>query len=171
MNGAGRCDCGARQYCLGGGDEVTRILHPGSQGGPVDQVTQWGGCRLWGGRELRGEARRKARRSISRTEKRGRGRPPTGAESIHLRRLPLQLSAVDEWARSQKDRPSRPKAVRRLIELSLAATKPTTKNNRKAKAKARDLAGEQLDELINPSAPHEEQRLARPLDHVVGARE
>jgi hypothetical protein len=60
-------------------------------------------------------------KSISRTRK--RGRPRTGAESIHLRLLPDQLRALDIWiARRKRDQPglTRPEAIRRLIEFSLS---------------------------------------------------
>jgi hypothetical protein len=60
--------------------------------------------------------------SISRTgKKRGRGRPATGSESIHLRLLPQQMANVDKWISDQADQPSRPEAIRRLIDLGLSA--------------------------------------------------
>jgi hypothetical protein len=59
-------------------------------------------------------------KAISRTEKK-RGRPPTGAQSIHLRLLPEQLSALDSWIERQDNKPSRPEAIRRLIERGLKA--------------------------------------------------
>jgi hypothetical protein len=60
--------------------------------------------------------------SISLTRKKPRGRPPTGAESIHLRLLPYQLAALDQWIAHQSDMPSRPEAVRRLLVLGLTVT-------------------------------------------------
>jgi hypothetical protein len=33
--------------------------------------------------------------------------------------LPPDLAAVDEWASKQEDRPSRPEAIRRLVEMAL----------------------------------------------------
>ncbi|WGR92955.1 hypothetical protein MTX20_34805 [Bradyrhizobium sp. ISRA435] len=62
-------------------------------------------------------------KSITRTGK-SRGRPPTGAESIHLRVLPDQLANIDAWIAKQKDVDlSRPGAIRRLIEIGLNANK------------------------------------------------
>jgi hypothetical protein len=62
-------------------------------------------------------------KSITRTRK-SRGRPPTGAESIHLRVLPDQFSAIDAWISKQKEPGlSRPEAIRRLVELGLKAKK------------------------------------------------
>jgi hypothetical protein len=68
--------------------------------------------------------------SISRTrkstpdtkKKRGRGRPPTGALSIHLRVPPAEIAGIDTWVAQQDDQPSRPEAIRRLAQLGLAAS-------------------------------------------------
>jgi len=50
------------------------------------------------------------------------GRPPTGAESVHLRVLPDQSAAIDAWIAKQKEPDlSRPEAIRRLVELGLKA--------------------------------------------------
>jgi hypothetical protein len=63
-------------------------------------------------------------KSISRTEKRGRGRPATNPTSIHLTLEPGPLADVDEWIEKQKDPDlTRPKAIRRLVELGLKAKK------------------------------------------------
>jgi hypothetical protein len=60
-------------------------------------------------------------KSISRTRK-TRGRPSTGAESVHLRILPDQSAAIDAWITKQKEPDlSRPEAIRRLVELGLKA--------------------------------------------------
>jgi hypothetical protein len=54
--------------------------------------------------------------------RKARGRPPTGAESIHLRVPPEQSADVDAWIAKQKE-PGlvRPEAIRRLVELGLKA--------------------------------------------------
>jgi hypothetical protein len=62
-------------------------------------------------------------KSISRTRK-SRGRPATGAESVHLRVLPEQSAAIDAWIGKQKEPDlSRPEAIRRLVELGLRVKK------------------------------------------------
>jgi hypothetical protein len=58
-------------------------------------------------------------KSISRTEKRTRGRPATNPTSIHLTLAPGPLAEVDRWIEKQKEPPSRPEAIRRLVELGL----------------------------------------------------
>ena len=60
-------------------------------------------------------------KAISGTRK-SRGRPSTGAESVHLRVLPDQSAAIDAWIKRQKEPDmSRPEAIRRLVELGLKA--------------------------------------------------
>ena len=59
-------------------------------------------------------------------KKRGRGRPATGQDPTLTVRLPMDLrSAIETWAKQQKDTPSRSEAIRRLIEIAL-----TTKSKR-----------------------------------------
>jgi hypothetical protein len=49
------------------------------------------------------------------------GRPATGRDPVLTVRLPLAVrSAIENWAKQQKDRPSRSEAIRRLIEIALA---------------------------------------------------
>ena len=51
-----------------------------------------------------------------------RGRPATGQDPVSTVRLPPALkSAIDKWSRQQVDKPTRSEAIRRLIELALAA--------------------------------------------------
>jgi hypothetical protein len=53
-------------------------------------------------------------------KKRGRGRPPTGiGKPVGLRLYPELERRVDNWASKQPDKPGRPEAIRRLIELAL----------------------------------------------------
>lgn len=56
-------------------------------------------------------------KSISDIEKDSvkRGRPRTDALPIGLRLPPPLIAALDEWISRQKDAPSRPEAVRRLL--------------------------------------------------------
>jgi hypothetical protein len=51
-----------------------------------------------------------------------RGRPPTGQDPVLAVRLPPAMRLdIENWAKQQKDRPSRSEAIRRLIEFALAA--------------------------------------------------
>jgi hypothetical protein len=54
------------------------------------------------------------------TPRKKRGPPATGkGMPITVRLQPVPLRELDLWAKSQDDHPSRPEAIRRLIELGL----------------------------------------------------
>lgn len=59
--------------------------------------------------------------SINNIEKRGRGRPATDATPVLVRIQPDQIEKIDAWSDKQKDEPSRPEAIRRLVEIGLKA--------------------------------------------------
>jgi hypothetical protein len=70
-----------------------------------------------------------AKKSITVTPKK-RGRPATGQDPVLTVRLPPNTKlAIENWARQQKDKPSRSEAIRRLIEIAL------TTNAKKHKGK------------------------------------
>jgi hypothetical protein len=52
-----------------------------------------------------------------------RGRPPQGGrnQGVMVRLQPDALDRLDTWIECQADEPSRPEAVRRLMEQALAA--------------------------------------------------
>lgn len=53
---------------------------------------------------------------------RKRGRPATGrGEQVQVRLQPILLKQIDLWRGNRSDAPSRPEAIRRLIQLGLAA--------------------------------------------------
>jgi hypothetical protein len=61
---------------------------------------------------------------ISKMSKKKPGPAPTGIGTPVLVRLhPPALTAVDEWAAQQEDHPTRPEAIRRMIEQVLGASK------------------------------------------------
>jgi len=82
---------------------------------------------------------------------RGKGKPI----SVRLQRTPL--AALDHWIARQEDRPSRPEAIRRLVEQALAGS-PSGQRSPTARAKATDLASKRLDELIDPATPEDERQ-------------
>jgi hypothetical protein len=60
------------------------------------------------------------RKSIRDIAKKGRGRPKsTGLGTGILVRMHDQLEALDAWIAKQDDSPSRPEAIRRLVEIGL----------------------------------------------------
>ena len=48
---------------------------------------------------------------------RKRGRPPTGSTEIGIRMPPGMLRWLDEWRASRLDHPTRPEAVRQIINI------------------------------------------------------
>jgi len=67
------------------------------------------------------------------------------------------MASVDAWAASRDDKPSRAEAIRRLVEIGLAASKPAGRPSFKIAEKAKQLAAKTIDGLIDPSAPIEEK--------------
>jgi hypothetical protein len=58
---------------------------------------------------------------VDNRKKRGRGRPRTGiGKPVGLRLYPELELRVDQWASRQADKPGRPEAIRRLIEIALS---------------------------------------------------
>jgi hypothetical protein len=86
-----------------------------------------------------------------------RGPPATGKGTlIGVRLQPEPLERLDEWAASQDDRPSRPEAMRRLIQQGLASG-PTLQSDKRAATKAAHMAGKQIDRMADQSATVEER--------------
>jgi hypothetical protein len=56
-------------------------------------------------------------------KKRSRGRPSTGGrrDGVMVRLETAQFKALDAWSSKQKPKPSRPEAIRRLVERGLKA--------------------------------------------------
>jgi hypothetical protein len=76
------------------------------------------------------------RQSVLSRKKKRRGPLPTGkGELLGVRIHPPQLAALDGWIGQQPDRPSRPEAIRRLIERALPGTniEPAKRSRKKLK--------------------------------------
>src|SRR5580692_8926266 len=97
--------------------------------------------------------------------KRRRGRPVTTGIGllIGMRWHASVLEKIDGWRRRQNDAPSRTEAIRRLVELALAGMQSPHPRSPKARSKAIDLAGKQIDKLSDPSASAEERQQRRRL--------
>jgi hypothetical protein len=107
-----------------------------------------------------------AKSTITGSSKKKRGRPALyegsegkGAPQIGLRLPPSELASVDAWIKEQpKPKPSRPVAIRRLVELGLkvkAPAKHVSKPGRKLRA--RELASNAIEGIIDPAALPEER--------------
>jgi hypothetical protein len=86
-----------------------------------------------------------------------RGRPATGQDPVTAIRLPVKLrSRLDAWCKQQEDKPSRSKAIRRILEQALADPLGGSAGKRKAQ-KASELADHVADRIVDKSVPPEEQ--------------
>jgi len=110
-------------------------------------------------------------RSISNIrKKRGRGRPPVGAEPVMVRLLPHQAAAIDTWREAQRDKPGRPEAIRRLVEVALAGTAAPSKRSKGSTRLAANLAAHEIDQLVDKAATGEE-RASRKRRLIAGPKE
>jgi hypothetical protein len=91
--------------------------------------------------------------------KKKRGPPATGkGEPVVVRMHPPQLKALDEWISTQKSPfPSRPEAVRRLVETALSSKRRPARYPEKIASRARDLASKAIDGRMDPSTPADEK--------------
>jgi metal-responsive CopG/Arc/MetJ family transcriptional regulator len=90
--------------------------------------------------------------------KKKRGPPPTGQGiQIQVRIQPDKLAELDRWIAAQTDQPSRPEAIRRIVERTLArSSRPRAPNKKKAQ-KALELAGRAVERIVDKSMPTQEQ--------------
>jgi hypothetical protein len=81
-----------------------------------------------------------------------RGRPATGrGKTIGVRCHNTLLESIDEWRRSEPDRPTRAKAIRRLVEQALAGKSVNRPPSKEAARKASKLAARELEKLGSQS--------------------
>jgi hypothetical protein len=59
----------------------------------------------------------------------GRPRTTGTGEQVVVRMHEPMLGTIDKWAAKQDDKPGRPEAIRRLVQLGLAASAPAATNN------------------------------------------
>jgi hypothetical protein len=67
---------------------------------------------------------------------------------------------VDDWSSRQDDSPTRSEAIRRLVEIGLSNSRgaPTVTSTAKTSAaRAKELAGNAIDRLVEPAASAEEK--------------
>jgi hypothetical protein len=93
-----------------------------------------------------------------------RGRPATGrGTQVGERWHPAELAAIDAWIASSADKTiSRAHAIRRLVALGLKVkteAKPVGKPGRKLRA--RELASNAIEGMIDPAARPEERAQRR----------
>ena len=103
-------------------------------------------------------------------KKRGRPKTTGRGQLIGIRLHKPLLTALDAWIADQESSPSRPEAIRRVLEQAL----PTASLSRLAKSgsrrKAAELAGQAIDSLGDQTTTDEE-RARRKRRLIKGPRE
>jgi hypothetical protein len=75
-----------------------------------------------------------------------------------LRLPPAELAALDAWIKDQpKPRPSRPRAIRRLIELGLTVKTAVRQASEGQKLSAREMAGKAIDKMTDTATSPDDQ--------------
>jgi hypothetical protein len=89
-------------------------------------------------------------------ETRGRKKTTGPGEAVMLRLHPPLLTNIDDWINKQEDTPSRPEAIRRLIEqaLVMADTRPIGASEQQ---KAAEMASREIDKIDDLNATSEER--------------
>jgi hypothetical protein len=78
---------------------------------------------------------------------------------MNVRLTSDQLAALDRWIGGLSGaKPSRPEAIRRLLDLGLSHASPNGQLSHEAREKASAMAGEVVDRLTDDSASVEEQQ-------------
>jgi hypothetical protein len=92
--------------------------------------------------------------------KKPRGRPAGRRYSgtIPVRLEPETIAAIDTWTAGHEL--TRSEAIRRLVEIGLAAARRAGVRRNKA-SKASEMAGEEIDRLADPSVTDEERQLRK----------
>jgi hypothetical protein len=91
--------------------------------------------------------------------KKKRGPAPTGKGiQIQVRIQPDKLAQLDRWIADQKDQLSRPEAIRRIVECTLAHFSRPKRISKKRAQAASDLASRAAERLVDKSIPPEEQQ-------------
>jgi hypothetical protein len=105
----------------------------------------------------------KTSNSVLQKNKGRRGRPPTGRNDedyapVRSFRLGDDIMArIDAWSAAQGDTPGRSETIRRLVELGLTVA-PRHRGAHKGAAKAKAMAGEQIDRMADEAtSPGERQ--------------
>jgi hypothetical protein len=111
-----------------------------------------------------------ARQSVITRKK--RGPPATGkGELVGVRIQPKLMQILDGWIADQVYRPSRPEAIRRLLERALGPGKGARRPpNKEAARKASKLAAREL-EALGDQSQHVEEQARRKRTLIRGPKE
>ena len=102
-------------------------------------------------------------KSIRVTTKKRRGRPATTGRGTQIgeRWHRPELAAIDRWIAAQGEEMTRAQAVRRLVELGLTIKTTVKQAPTAGAARAKELAANAIDTMIDATAPPEERAQRR----------
>src|ERR1700722_4661456 len=89
-------------------------------------------------------------------ETRGRKKTTGPGEPILLRLHPPLLTDLDAWIAAQGNSPSRPEAIRRLLEAALAGPAASSQRGKGSARLAANLAAREIDQLVDKAATGKE---------------
>jgi hypothetical protein len=88
-----------------------------------------------------------------------RGPPATGKGApIMVRVQPNQLAALDHWIARQENAPTRPEAIRQLMDFALAGSDSARPTSEATVEKAAELAARAIEKTADKSQPAKEQQ-------------
>ncbi|MBU6461341.1 MAG: hypothetical protein KGL35_02705 [Bradyrhizobium sp.] len=87
-----------------------------------------------------------------------------------VRLEPDQFDALDRWCSKQEPPPSRPEAIRRLVELGLTVKPRSSRTHGRHDERASELAGQVIDGLAQEGA-NVEQKASRKRRLLKGPEE
>jgi len=98
----------------------------------------------------------------NKNRRRGVGRPRVGAILIGVRVPPADVATLDTWIKTHTPGLSRPKAIRRLVELGLTVKTPVRPVSKPGRMlRAQELAAHAIEKMADPAAPPEERAQRR----------
>jgi hypothetical protein len=103
------------------------------------------------------KVKKKRKHMAARTKK---GRRTTGHDAVATIRLSSELrESVDAWAAKQSDKPARPEAILRLVELGLETTHRRESTPNRA-AKASEMAAQEIERSVIRQQPRKNANFA-----------
>jgi hypothetical protein len=92
------------------------------------------------------------------TKKRGRPKTTGKGVLIGVRILPKDLKTLDDWIARQDNRPTRPEAIRQLMDFALAGSDSARPTSHATVEKAVELAARAIERTTDKSQSVEEQQ-------------
>jgi hypothetical protein len=94
-------------------------------------------------------------------KKRARPKPAGRLKGILVRLQPHQLLGLDSWIAKQRSTMTRPEALRAMLDAALARAALRRPHSPATRTKALELAGKAIDQMVDQTAPPEEQAMRK----------